>query len=131
MTKRGFDFSLDYEVRNLLGLTLFDRASQHRGSNAEANRESILREAAAQFEKTLQLDRENVTAHYNLSLIYEQLGDATRADDHRRLHATYKPDDNAADRAVRLAREISGGEPCCRIGGDLSAAANGRARAER
>jgi tetratricopeptide (TPR) repeat protein len=105
MRKRGFDFSLDYEVRNLLGLTLFDRASQERGSNAASGREGILRDAAAQFAKTLELDSENVSAHYNLHLIYEQLGDSARAEDHRQLHATYKPDDNAADRAIRLARE--------------------------
>ncbi len=131
MHKRGFDFSLDYEVRNLLGLTLFDRASQDRGINAEGDRAKILRDAAAQFEKTLELDSENVSAHYNLSLIYEQLGDTKRGDEHRQHHARYKPDDNAADRAVRLAREIPGGEPCGRICGGLSAPAIGEAGTQR
>jgi lipopolysaccharide biosynthesis regulator YciM len=61
--------------------------------------------AVAQFEKTLTLDSEDVTAHYNLSLLFRELGDHDRADEHRALHARYKLDDNAADRAVRLARE--------------------------
>jgi hypothetical protein len=38
-------------------------------------------------------------------LLHAQLGNEERAAEHRKLHARYKPDDNAADRAVRLARE--------------------------
>ena len=63
-----------------------------------------LRLAAEQFERTLALDSENVTAHYNLALIHEQLGDAGRAAQHRRLHERYRPDDNARDRAIAIAR---------------------------
>jgi len=62
------------------------------------------RKAAAQFERTLRLDAENVTAHYALSLIYAQLGDAKRAADHAALHARYKPDDNARDHAISTHR---------------------------
>ncbi|MFM8284717.1 MAG: tetratricopeptide repeat protein, partial [Planctomycetaceae bacterium] len=105
MIARGFDFSLDYEVRNLLGLTLFDRASQFRGGAQAEQRRALLESAAAEFAKTLALDSENVAAHYNLQLIYGQLGDAERAEHHRREHQRYKLDDNAADRAVALARE--------------------------
>ncbi|MFM8890671.1 MAG: multiheme c-type cytochrome, partial [Planctomycetia bacterium] len=104
MVARGFDFSLDYEVRNLLGLTLHDRASQCRGPDATDRRRALLLDAAAQFERTLAGDAENVAAHYNLQLIHGQLGDETRAAEHRRLHERYKLDDNAADRAVALAR---------------------------
>jgi hypothetical protein len=46
-----------------------------------------------------------VTAHYNLQLLYTQLGDEKRASEHAELHAKYKPDDNARDRAVALARQ--------------------------
>ena len=67
--------------------------------------ESILREAAASLKRHWRLDSENVTAHYNLHLLYAQLGDAETGRRAPRLHARYKPDDNAADRAVRLARE--------------------------
>ena len=59
----------------------------------------------AEFEKTLLIDSENVTAHYNLSQLYDQLGDKQTAAEHRELHQRFKPDDNEADRAVRLARE--------------------------
>ena len=56
------------------------------------------------FRRVLELDPENVTAHYNLGLIYAQLGDEAKAEAHRQLHATYKPDDNARDRAISAAR---------------------------
>jgi tetratricopeptide (TPR) repeat protein len=105
MIRRKFDFSLDYEVRNQLGVVLFDRARQLRGEADAAERELLLRDSIAQFEQTLALDSENVTAHHNLQLLYTQLGDKERAEEHRTLHERYKPDDNAADRAVRLARE--------------------------
>jgi tetratricopeptide (TPR) repeat protein len=105
MRRRGFDFSLDIEVRNLLGLTLFDRASQLRGPANADQRERLLRDAVRQFEHTLEVDSEDTTAHYNLQLLYDELGDEAKASEHRQLHGRYKPDDNAADRAVRLARE--------------------------
>jgi tetratricopeptide (TPR) repeat protein len=103
--RRGFDFSMDYEVRNQLGTILFDRARQFRGEANRAEREHYLRDAAAQFEKTLAIDSENVTAHHNLHLLYKQLGEAEKAEEHHRLHLRFKPDDNAADHAVKLARQ--------------------------
>jgi tetratricopeptide (TPR) repeat protein len=105
MIDRKLDFSRDYEVRNLLGLTLYDRASQFRGAEAAEQRTATLQEAAAQFEKTLDEDVENAVAHYNLSLIYGELDDQAKAEEHRLAHQRYKLDDNATDRAVRLARE--------------------------
>jgi tetratricopeptide (TPR) repeat protein len=101
---RGFDFSKDYEVINELGQTLFERAKMERGDAGRAARETWLREAAGQFEKTLQLDPENLAAHYNLGLIHAQLGDEAKAEGHRRLHERYRPDDNARDRAIVQAR---------------------------
>ncbi|HEV3415240.1 MAG TPA: tetratricopeptide repeat protein, partial [Pirellulales bacterium] len=68
-------------------------------------REELLRQAAEQFEKTLAIDSENVTAHYNLALLYSQLGETEKAAEHQKLHAIYKPDDNARDRAIALARQ--------------------------
>ena len=105
MLGRQFDFSQDYEVINLLGETLFDRAKQLRGPFHADARKTLLGEAVAQFQKTLALDAENVGAHYNLSLLYGQLGDTEQAARHRELHARYKPDDNARDRAVAAARK--------------------------
>lgn len=105
MVDRKLDFSRDYEVRNLLGLTLYDRASQFRGAAVAESRTATLQEAARQFEKTLEEDVENAVAHYNLGLIYSELGETEQAQLHRSEHQKYKLDDNAADRAVRLARE--------------------------
>lgn len=101
---REFDFSQDYTLLNELGQTLFERAKQERGENGRAERERLLREAASWFEKTLDLDSEDLAAHYNLALIYAQLGDGDGARRHQELHKKYKPDDNATDRAIALAR---------------------------
>jgi hypothetical protein len=107
MGARRFDFSADYEVINELGQALFERAKQERGASAASARRRFLERAAAQFEQTLRLDSENVTAHYVLSLIYGQLGDARRAADHAALHARYKPDDNARDHAIATHRSAN------------------------
>jgi tetratricopeptide (TPR) repeat protein len=105
MIERKFDFSLDYEVRNLLGQTLFERAHQLRGESRKEERTELLKEAVRHFEQTLDQDSENVTAHYNLHLLHAELGNAGRAEFHRDRHAAYKPDDNAAERAVQMARK--------------------------
>jgi tetratricopeptide (TPR) repeat protein len=102
LDKRGFDFSLDYEVINELGQTLFERAKLERGD--EALQRKWLQEAVARFKRTLEIDSENVAAHYNLALIYERLGQQELAAQHRKLHERYRPDDNARDRAIAIAR---------------------------
>jgi tetratricopeptide (TPR) repeat protein len=118
-TARGFDFSMDYEVINLLGQTLFERAKQIRGDEQSPARQKLLQQAAAQFEKTLKLDIENDTAHYGLRQIHselkaiaEKLGDPDAvgkhelaAKEHGELHERYKPDDNARDLAQKKAKE--------------------------
>ncbi len=102
--ERNFDFSGDYEVINLLGQTLFEQAKGVRG-DGDPERERLLREAAKTFEKTLKIDSENVSAHYNLHQIYEELGDKKRAEFHNAEHLKVKQDDNAQGRAVGLARQ--------------------------
>lgn len=102
--KRGFDFTEDYRVLDQTAQTIFERSKQERGEARAEARKALLEEAKALFEKALQYDPENVTAHYNLALIYSELGDAAKAAEHRKLHATYKPDDNARDRAIAAAR---------------------------
>ena len=104
LDQRGFDFSLDFEVINELGQTLFERAKMERGDANKAARDAFLQQAAAQFEKTLQIDPENLAAHWNLKLIYEQLGQAGRVTKHAASHERYRPDDYARDRAVNIAR---------------------------
>jgi tetratricopeptide (TPR) repeat protein len=105
MRARGFDFSYDYEVINLLGQTLFDlgRLRARQGRDDEAR--TAWQKAVETFQKTLAIDSENVAAHHNLQLLFAELGDAKRAAEHERLHRRYKPDDNAQGRAERLARE--------------------------
>ena len=49
----------------------------------------------------------NLTAHYNLALIHAQLGNREKAGEHRKLHERYRPDDNARDRAVSVARRAN------------------------
>ncbi len=105
MRKRQFDFSLDYVVINQLGETLFDLAKQQRGESRAAKRREYLEQSVEQFQKTLSIDPENVTAHYNLQLLYAQLGKDKLSTRHRKLHALYKPDDNAADIAISAARK--------------------------
>jgi len=102
--KREFDFSQDYRLLNELGQTVFERAKQERGEARVAARETLLHEAVSWFDRALAVDPENATAHYNLGLIYAQLGDEKSAQTHRDLHAKYKPDDNARERAVTLHR---------------------------
>ena len=64
----------------------------------------MMSEAAGWFERVLALDPENVTAHYNLALLAEEMSDPDRAERHWSAHAKYKPDDNARDLAVAAAR---------------------------
>ena len=103
--KRGFDFSKDYVVLNLLGQTLFDQAKRIRGQNNKDQRDAKLNEAIEVFNKTLAIDTENIEAHFALQQIYTQLGDADNAKKHRQLHQRYKLDDTARGRATRLAKE--------------------------
>ena len=102
--KRGFDFSKDYTALNEMGQTVYERAKVDSAPERKAEREKRLREAAVWFEKTLAIDSEDLTAHYNLALIQGELGNEAEAARHRALHARYKPDDNARDTTVALHR---------------------------
>ncbi len=105
MQQRGFDFSLDIEVINLLGQTLFDLGKNADRQGRAADGLAHFNDAVKQFKKTLTIDPENVTAHYNLQLLYDKLQQPELASQHRTLHLRYKPDDNAQGRAIRLARQ--------------------------
>jgi tetratricopeptide (TPR) repeat protein len=101
---RNFDFSLDYVVRNELGLTLIDLAQRAEVMGNESGFQSLLDEAKEHFDKVLTIDSENVTAHANLAEVYALLADTEKELHHRKLHTRYKPDDNAAEVAVPAAR---------------------------
>ncbi len=102
LDQRGFNFSRDYVVINELGRTLFERAKLERAN--PAGRREFLLQAKEQFEKTLSIDSEDLTAHYNLALIFAELGDDAKAAEERRLHEKFRPDDNARDRAISIQR---------------------------
>ncbi len=101
---REFDFSHDDRLLNQLAQALFERSKLERSAGRQAAREGFLREAAEWFERSLTLDPENAVAHYGLAQVYTQLSDEEKAVHHRELHARYKVDDNARDRAITLAR---------------------------
>jgi tetratricopeptide (TPR) repeat protein len=73
--ERGFDFSLDYEVINLLGSTLYSRARQEALGSPE--RTEFLRKTVAAYRRTLAIDSENVFAHHGLGLAYAALAEGT------------------------------------------------------
>lgn len=102
--QRNFDFSYDYRLLNDLALALAERAKLERGPDSADQAAALRRDAIEWYAKTLALDPENATAHYGLAQLHEQLGDSDAASHHRELHARYKVDDNARDRAVQTAR---------------------------
>ena len=59
----------------------------------------------ALFEEVVALEPENQTAHYNLGLIHDRLGNTEEAAYHRERHEEYRVDDNARDKAIALARK--------------------------
>jgi tetratricopeptide (TPR) repeat protein len=94
--QRGFDFSYDVRVLNELGRTLYERSRQLRGTQQR----ELLLQAQGWFDKTLQIDPEDLAAHYNLALVHAQLGNTDKAGQHRALHEKYRPDDHAVEQAV-------------------------------
>ena len=104
IVERGFDFSRDYAVRNELALTLLDIAQQADVLGNQGKFEDYLSRSQVEFERVLEEDSENATAHANLAKIFALAGDEENAENHRRLHARYKIDDNAAEIALPPAR---------------------------
>jgi tetratricopeptide (TPR) repeat protein len=89
---------------NELGRTLFEYARQQRGDRRRDTRLKLLERARKRFEQVLALDPENVTAHYNIALVYAELDQPEQASQHRKLHEKYRPDDHAIERAVSVHR---------------------------
>ncbi len=68
-------------VRNQIGRLLF--------------LERRYREAVREFERVLQIDPEDLQAHYNLMLCYQGLGEPELALRERRLYERFKADESA------------------------------------
>jgi tetratricopeptide (TPR) repeat protein len=69
---RGFDLSDDYEVNNALGNVLYGRARREKLDSPE--RIGLLEQTIGVYRHTLEVDSENVFAHYGLGLAYAELG---------------------------------------------------------
>jgi tetratricopeptide (TPR) repeat protein len=91
----------------MLGRTLFERAREERGSAQQATRDELLKKSRDWFLKTLAIDPEDLTAHYNLAQVYTELGDPELAEQHRALHEKYRPDDHAIEQAVARHRSTN------------------------
>ena len=87
-----------------MGLTLLDLAEVADARGQSERTQQLLEEARDEFEQSLLVDSEDVTAHANLAAIYKRLGDEAKAEFHSKAHVRYKPDDNAADVARPVAR---------------------------
>ncbi len=119
--ERGFDFSIDYEVINELGLA-YDRRARAEDAGGAPRRDG-LEKAVAAFRRTLAIDTENVAAHYNLGLEYAELArdgkpaagpappnDATPADLDRLASRAADPSATPADRS-EAARALAAAVP--------------------
>ncbi|MEM0926292.1 MAG: hypothetical protein AAGJ83_09680, partial [Planctomycetota bacterium] len=103
--ERGFDFSLDYVVRNELALTLLDIAQRAGDIQGDATKfDEYVALARTEFKRVLEVDVENATAHANLAKIASLVGDRDAEAYHRERHSRYKMDDNAAEVALPSAR---------------------------
>lgn len=102
---RGFDFSQDYRVWDQLGQALLERSKLARGRDPDGYQQWVERAGKA-FIQALELDPERASSHYGLVQVYQALQDTEKETRHRLLHETYRVDDNAADRAIALARAL-------------------------
>ena len=102
---RGFDFSRDTNLLNELGRVYYERARMERGQNRRQQRDAFLLSSRDWFARALEIDPEHQPAHYNLALVYTELGERDKADYHRKLHDRYRPDDHAIEIAVTRHRQ--------------------------
>jgi len=98
---RGFDFSKDYRLLNMLASALRQLGLTEQGDR----RVQMMEEARDIYLKALELDPENVSSHWGLYLVFKDLDKQELAAEHLKLHAKYKPDDNAEDEAFAGARK--------------------------
>lgn len=114
---RKFDFTGDYVVINELSQSLYDLALQQRGKAGMQRRVDMLDEALEWTDRTLEIDRENLEAHYLRYQVFQQLENLAepeseeseeyrqKSDFHLKQAEKYRPDFNARDSAVAAARK--------------------------
>jgi tetratricopeptide (TPR) repeat protein len=96
MRRRGFDFRLDYRIINSLGQTLYELAATRQADE----RLDLLKRSRAAFERVLELEPEEPSAHYGLHLVCRALGDEAAAAVELTRFVKYKSDDHARDAVV-------------------------------
>jgi tetratricopeptide (TPR) repeat protein len=79
LKKAAEKYPLDRVVHNQIGRVLFLQRKY--------------KEGIAEFMQVLQIDPEDLTAHYNLMLCYQGLGDETKAELHRKYYVRFKADE--------------------------------------
>ncbi|WP_006747766.1 multiheme c-type cytochrome [Thioalkalivibrio paradoxus] len=97
---RGFDFSRDLRVAQLLGRTRFEQARAARGEARSERRQVLLQQAREALQAALAIDPEAAAVHHTMAQVLEQLGDPEAAAQHRAAHERYRPDDLAIATAV-------------------------------
>jgi tetratricopeptide (TPR) repeat protein len=91
----GFDFRTDRRILNDLG--------QIRLLEGVGRRSKVgLHEAKQLFHRVLEVDPENLTAHWQLSKVYGLEGDGETARYHRDANKRYKPDEDAISRVASI-----------------------------
>lgn len=98
---RNFDFSKDYRLLNELAAALYQRGL----GEVDSQRLETMTLARDYYNQALVYDPENLAAHWGLRLVYQDLGESNKAEEHEQLHGVYKPDDNARDTAFANARQ--------------------------
>ncbi len=102
---RGFDFARDDRVLVEWATACLERARQLRDPAMDARRRELLAEAERLTGRAIAEDSQRFQTWYVRAQALESLGDSTGAAAAREAYERYRPDDNARDRAVRLARE--------------------------
>ncbi|RLS67033.1 MAG: hypothetical protein DWH97_02335 [Planctomycetota bacterium] len=103
--ERGFDFSIDTRVLNELAETTLEAARLERGESQRAHVVQLLEQSQQSLRASLKVDPEQAQAWWLLARACDELGQVDEAKVAREQHAKYKLDENARDRAARLARE--------------------------
>jgi tetratricopeptide (TPR) repeat protein len=99
---RGMDFATNYLLRNKVALVYYLLAQEE--ATDFARQKYYIDLSKSHFQQVLELDPENLTAHYGLYKIalYEQ--DNEQSAYHLAQYKRYKPDDEASGRVAALAR---------------------------
>jgi tetratricopeptide (TPR) repeat protein len=101
---RGYDFSRDDRVLVDMATACLERARQLRGDADAARRAALVAEAVALTERALREDSQRFQTWYVRAQALDASGNAAAAAEALAAYERFRPDDNARDRAMNLAR---------------------------